>query len=314
MKKLLNLKTLVLVLVIALAFGALAACTATDDGGKGGDAKPSPSTSPVVIPDFTFNIVDGATTIAVNQTMVSELTLYIVPYTKDDVTTYFKGVKISELLPAITGLTDQTDIQSLLFVGSDGYGSDKPALPSEHCANAYLTFLFATTENGEYVALDETSAPARLFDQTAGTGVKSIKNLANVYVNRTLFTVTDGENTYNVGVEDFEELDLKSYAYVKNDTTTNYKGYSIADVMDVFDISMTGVIEVVLVSGEFDSTLTGAMISGCVLATLIEDPENAGEYIALDDENGPVKALWNTGTKDTNCKMLETVTLTRAIV
>lgn len=139
------------------------------------------------LPDFSFSVVDGETTLTVTEETLKDLELKDFSYTKTKggttTTTYYKGIKVSDFLSAIS-LQNKDGITGLLFVGSDGIGAEDPALPKANFGNAYLAFYFSETADGEFALLEEGDGPARLFDLTEDTEVKSIKDVATITVNR----------------------------------------------------------------------------------------------------------------------------------
>jgi hypothetical protein len=311
MKKLLSL-SLILVLAVALCFGALAACTTPDESSPAPTDSESPSPSPSLLPDFTFNIVSEGAAIEVTDEDLAALELYVVSYTKNDVTTYFKGVKVSDMVAAVSELPET--ITGLLFVGEDGYGLDKAALPESHFATAYVTFLSCATEDGTYAALDEENAPARVIDMTADTTFKTIKMLANVYVDGELFRITDGATNYDVTYADLSALTAVDYTYTKDEVVTDYQGYNLYALLAALEISTTGISSVAFTSADgyvTNPALTDAQAGACVLATTIETVADSGEYESLDSSNGPIKALWNNGSSDKNAKVVVIITITR---
>lgn len=170
MKKLLFAKIAIVILAVALLMVLSNGCVNDD-----------PETS--LLPEFSIDVIDGDTTIEATNTMLSGIVLTEFSNESKGVTSYYKGLKISDVLTAITGLSNIEDIESLLVIASDGYGEDLPALPSENFENAYFAVLISS-DGEEYEFLNEDNGPIRLFDTTTGTQIKPIKVVAEVRVNR----------------------------------------------------------------------------------------------------------------------------------
>lgn len=305
-----NLKLLVLVLALAIVATFFVACDkAIIEQG-------------VELPDFSINFVDGETTIAVTDEMVSSVALSTFERERSDSTEYYKGFKISDLINEIEGLADVDNIESLLVVAIDGYGSDKPALPVANFENAYFALFTAQSADGEYVFLDEDDGPVRLFDLTSGTEVKAIAQVATVTVNRALelpdFSIdfVDGETTIAVTDEMLAAVELSSFTFTKKDVTTYYQGYKVANILaavtgltDVEGIVSLTVIHEALPENEDDSDysqdLPEANFENAYFALFASATED-GEFVFLDAADGPVR-LYDT-TTDTTVKSVKQIT------
>ncbi|NCA67550.1 MAG: hypothetical protein EOM87_05750, partial [Clostridia bacterium] len=153
MKKLLNVKGIIVLIALVMLLTLVVGCD-TDIIEK----------KTVQLPDFSVSFIDGETTIVVTDEMLSAVTLSEFSIVKSDVTSYYKGFKVSDMVAAITGL-DVSGIESLLVIANDGYGNDKPALPEANFDNAYFA-LFIKDAEGVYGFLDADNGPVRLFDTT----------------------------------------------------------------------------------------------------------------------------------------------------
>ena len=136
------------------------------------------------LPNISIEIVDGDSIIELTNVNLSGVTLDDFSITRNDETSYFKGIKVSNLLNLLAEIEDQEEIESLLFVAVDGYGEEQTALPKANFNNAYLALLFSETEDGEFELLSEANGPVRLYDTTQCTDVKSIKQVARIVVAR----------------------------------------------------------------------------------------------------------------------------------
>lgn len=157
-------KILVLVLAVAISMMFFTAC----------------ETDKLEPPEFSIEIEDGDSTIEFTQEDVADLDLYDFSAESKGVTSYYKGYKISEILPAISDL-NQDGIESLLVIAADEY---EQTLPEANFENAYFAVYYSETEEGEFEFLDDDNGPVRLYDTTSGTEVKSIKQVAKVVVGR----------------------------------------------------------------------------------------------------------------------------------
>lgn len=306
MKKLFNLKTLILI-IFALSVMALTACE-----------KPADKTTDT-LPDFSFTLNDGESEIEVTDELMNGIALH--PYStqkKSGETVYYKGFKVSDMLGKIANLTDKDNIDSLRFVGTDGFGSDKPALPRENFANAYIVILSSATEDGEYTALTD-DGPARLYDATAGSGVKSISQIDYADVNRELFVINDGDDTYKIGLSELESLELEEFSVIKkNNETEYYKGYVIADLLEsLSDFDTESVVSLKIVGrdgyGE-DITKTSPYLKANLEQSYlaIEISADGEEYESLDDEDGPIRAYDLTPDSESkSIRQVATITVNR---
>lgn len=175
MKKILNSKLFITVIMIVALLAVMSACAPTKDD----DVIPA-----ITLPEFSIELVDGEDTITVTNTSFANVELSIFSNESKGIITYYKGIKVSTFVEGIEGMNNKDTITSILVEASDGYGSTYAPLPNANFDNAYFALYFSETEDGEYAALETKDAPVRLFDTTEGTEVKSIKGVAKATINR----------------------------------------------------------------------------------------------------------------------------------
>lgn len=300
MKKLFDLKIILLILVIALSLSLIVACSNADENNDDLEkVNSNEEEATFTIPDFSINFVDYGKEIEVTDETLSDLSLHDCSRTSHDITTYYKGYKISEVLAEVTDIPEQTSIESLLFVASDGYGADQSQLLLANFANAYLCLLSCETEDGDFVALDNESGPVRVIDLSETSPIKSVKMLADIYITRPLYfeiDILDGDTTYKFNQTDAANLTLINYTYtkVKDDITytTYYKGYNLSTVLQSKGIDMTGTSGITAAGYDFNNTIEGENIGNGILAvyTFITIDETEINSI-LDSSDGPVKTF-----------------------
>jgi hypothetical protein len=328
MKKLFSYKILIFIFVIALSMSLFAACsedvddvddvTLVDDVDVLDDV--GSSTVTATIPDFSLTAVDYGEEIDLTDDMFASCTFYDISRTKSDVTTYYKGLKISEVLPLITEIENQDAITSLQFVATDGYGADI-VLPQASFATCYIAVLECDTQDGSFEAISTDDGPTRIIDMS-DDGIKSIKNLSSIYVNRTLdfdLTIIDGETSYTFTEEDVASLSLTSYVYTKTKDdvtyTTNYKGYSLSAILEAKGIDTTGITNLsLLASDDTDATIDLANISTAIFTvytfdTVTYDSEDIELLSILDTSDGPIRAFCDEDS--VNLKQTISVTISR---
>jgi len=302
MKKVLNIKIIVFLFVALMTLSLFAACE-----------QPPEESPQVTLPDFSFTLSGINGDFTVTDDTLKDLTLYECSFTKNEVTTYYKGFKVSDVLSAAEGF-NETAPDGLKMSASDGYYQN---LPSANYATAYLCIMTSSSEDGEYTALDSENGPVRLIDMTNEGAVKAVKmfSTAQVLTKTQLIssiTLTDGET--NLTIDNLTGV-LYKFSTTKNDVTTYYKGYKVTDILAELDIEEEGIVSITFTAqDDYFQSLAEANTPNGYLAVLTSTTEN-GTYSALDvQDDGEVKAI-DTSSENAmkNVKKVAEITIIRTM-
>lgn len=302
----LNKKHLLLMLIVILALVFAVAC----------DKDITDEEVELTLPEFSIEFNDGEEVYTLTNAMLADIDLADFSYESKGVTSYYKGIKVSDILAVMTSIENQEGILSLLVISEDGYGEDQPALPLANFANAYLTFFYSETQDGEFHLLSADNGPVRLYDTTTGTEVKSIKQVATINVIRPndypVFSINfnDGEETIVVTNETLSALELHSFSVESRGVTTYFKGLKVSEILPVISglPNQSEIVSLLVVAsdgyGEDQPVLPAANFENAYFALYFSETED-GEYEPLSSSNGPVR-LYDT-TPDTSVKSIKQV-------
>lgn len=184
MKKFLSLKTLAVFLILALSIVAFAACV------KPNDDPPADSTPAYAIPEFSIKITDGASEYTIGKSDVANLEFTAASRTKSEVTTYYKGFALDDIL-ALKNIVMDGIVSISLNNGDetqeDFYESD---LEGGNIAACVLATVASTTEQDGYVIMttpansEDPEGPIRAVCMAETTEFKSVKNVVNIVISR----------------------------------------------------------------------------------------------------------------------------------
>ncbi|MDD4316851.1 MAG: hypothetical protein PHC84_06820 [Clostridia bacterium] len=315
MKKFLSLKTLAVLLILALSVVAFAACVKPNDENENENEK-----STYAVPEFSLTINDGETQYTVTKSDITALDFASASRTKNEVTTYYKGFSVADILAMKQIAT--AGIVSLTFDNgseTDFYESD---LEVENVGSCVLAVVASTTETDGYVLMttpeqnsEDPEGPIRAVCMAQSTGFKSVKNVVNITIHRPAYavpefsiTITDGEDEYTVDQYDVAKLDFTSASRTKNEVTTYYKGFSLSDILASKEIATAGIVSLTFDNGSetdfYESDLEATNVGACVLAVVYSGTET-GEYALMttpeqnpEDPEGPVRAVCSAASTD----------------
>ncbi len=302
MKKILSLKTLAVLLILALSVVAFTACVRPNDEKENDKVT-------YAIPEFSLKIIDGATEYTVTKSDVASLNFASASRTGKSGTTYYKGFSLSDILA--TKNIARTGIFSVT-IGSGTYCSNLEATNISSCV---LATVASGTEQDGYVVMTtpdnspaDPEGPIRAVCMAESTGFKSIKNVDTITIQRPAYaipefsiTITDGEEEYTVNQLDVAALDFTSASRTSKTVTTYFKGFSLADIFASNGISTTGIASINIHDADDteDTTdvLTTENLEDSILAVVSSATEN-GTFSLLDSEDGPVRSICNNPPSD----------------